>query len=409
LQSQPKTLRRHIVARELGIELPERFRLDPSPWHAVVSSRLGKNLIGRRTEIAWMRHAIEKANHRGDRSLIVRDTAAASWAERACELLGFDPVRLAIEDSKEPWQKMALPVDVCRDKLCIALADRIDAAYVRPGGTVYRLLRERIAQDTSPTVQVLLTQQENDATQQLIAAGAIGYWLGQPTRDESIARVDGSHLDLSSHVSGSDSPDARSLFEAPERWLIHSTRQRTGPWPGQSKTQFNDWLLLSPPVHEQPSPLETLNRIVHERRLVGSHRTTQSKEPVVCFTSLAIDTWLARRRYRSHLGRWDCEPYGVAINREAAMRLGISPVIYGDPAEVASIEEHDRWRFQATGSTFDWREEREWRARGIVDLKRFADDEVVVFVKEPGEVPLVINSPWPVISVHHSRQSLHRS
>lgn len=329
----------------------------------------------------------------GDRPLIVQDTAAHPWAQRACELLGAVPARLSLTATSPPWDFVHGSSNVCRDRLAIELADRVDVAFVRPKGTIMRLLCERLQRDRSPTIQILLTDAENQAARKLIAHGAIGYWVAidphpSPPRVPPVASP-----------PTASAATIHSLLHHPDRWLIHSTRARTGAWPGESAQQFNDWMLLSLPNHETPSPLETLVRMVRERRLVGSHRTTSTDRPVVCFSGLSIVDWLARRAFRPHLGRWDAEPYGIAIDREAARRLGIQPVIYGDQGELAGLEQAQRWRFQATGKTYDWTGEQEWRGRGLIDLTQFAPDEVVVFVQNAAERIAIVNCPWPVVHV----------
>jgi len=293
-----------------------------------------------------------------------------------------------------------MPLEIaswCRDELAIELADRIDATFVRSGGKIMRLLCDRLERDPALTVQVFVTSANDVAAKELIARGAIGYWLKFEHRAESL--LDEKALKTTSSSSNEDCVAAiNSLVEHPDQWLIHSTREQSGAWPGQSQQQFNDWLLLSEPSIDPSSPLETLRRIVHEKRLIGSHRTTSSSS-VVCFSALPIMHWLARRKFRPHLSRWDAEPYGVALSRSAATRLGVQSVIYGDKQTLASLDAIDRWRFQSVGTTYDWKSEQEWRGAGVIDLAQFATDEVIVFVKDTTEPTAVGKSPWPIVSV----------
>lgn len=398
--------RRIRIAQQLGIELPERFVLDDRPWHVVVSSRLGRNLIGRHADLAVLRRFIEQAVARNDQVAIVHGTASEPWCSRAAQLLQIEPVRLFCNDGSvaasktrhEPiWQPLQTPTSVCRDTVAIQLADRVDATFVRPGGTIFRLLEQRLASEPpglAPSVQVAVTSYNQTVAQDLIKRGAIGYW--SPIQTRAVRWMDeGDEATNPPHAT----KVLESLTQTPDRWLVHSTRGRSGPWPGQSLQQFYDWLLMSSPTIENSTPLDTLTHIIKQRRLIGSHQTTSCKTSVVCFSGLPLMQWLCRRAFRPHLGRWDAEPFGIAVRRDAAERLGCRPVIYGDQSTLATVSQSDRWRFQAAGKTFDWTSEHEWRCPSPVDLTDFAADEVAVFVQDPIHFSAVSESPWPVVAV----------
>ena len=123
-------------------------------------------------------------------------------------------------------------------------------------------------------------------------------------------------------------------------------------------------------------------RIVRGKRLIASATASDRRFPVVCFSSCSLESLLSQRTYRPHLHRWDYEPFGIAIRKDAAVRAGLRPAIYGQPAKRESLADHDRYRFQAIGNTFDWTREREWRSLGDVDLSRFDSNDVRVFVPE---------------------------
>jgi hypothetical protein len=218
-------------------------------------------------------------------------------------------------------------------------------------------------------------------------------------------------------------------LESPDDWLIHCTRGRSGPWPGQSEAQFRDWLLLSVPRPIDLSPLATLRRIVGQRHLIGGGATVRGGRPVVCFSAAPLVDVIARRTFRPHLGRWDAEPYGIAILCRAARCLGAEPVIYVDPDGKPQNRQDDgtsaeetrppvaadfrgpaeaeeppaAWRLQPCGQTFDWTVEREWRMPGEIDLRQLGPDEAIVFVARREEVARLDASPWPVVSIETLR------
>ena len=171
-------------------------------------------------------------------------------------------------------------------------------------------------------------------------------------------------------------------------WLIHCTRECSGPWPGQTERQHRDELLLGAAMmtsNQKRSALESLCRIVRKRRLVGSALASDRSWPVVCFSEQPLAGLLSQRRYRSHMHRWDYEPYGVAIRKSAAMAAGFQPVVYGSGKDRAKLSMSERYRFQSVGKTYDWTQEREWRCAGDVDLDQFDPKDVRLFVRDKSE------------------------
>src|SRR5690606_34536153 len=106
---------------------------------------------------------------------------------------------------------------------------------------------------------------------ELLAAGAVGYCCqaaAEPSNAPGLCTEEPCVA-----TAAVDPAVLASLIYAPQRWLIHCTRAPQGPWPGQSEQQFRDGLLLSPPQVAEPTPLTTLQRIVMQRKLVGTSRT----------------------------------------------------------------------------------------------------------------------------------------
>ena len=125
--------------------------------------------------------------------------------------------------------------------------------------------------------------------------------------------------------------------------------------------------------------LDTLYRLLRNRRILASAVATSKSYPVVCFSERALLDMLAMRCYRPHLGRWDYEPFGVAIEKSTAIELGAKSVIYGQPSDRKRLSMPDRFRFHPVGTTYDWRTEQEWRFPKTVNLDEIPQESLRVF------------------------------
>ena len=125
---------------------------------------------------------------------------------------------------------------------------------------------------------------------------------------------------------------------------------------------------------------------------------------MVCFTAVPLSELPQLRSFRSHLARWDFEPYGICIRREWLESRDCLPVRYGDDSLWASLDLQDRPYFQVqtstcrqSGRTIDWSVEREWRHVGDVELEELPANAGLVFVPTREEAEqLVTISRWPV-------------
>ena len=189
-------------------------------------------------------------------------------------------------------------------------------------------------------------------------------------------------------------------------YLLHWTRVRFGPWPDQSELGYLDDLLLGSPCADH-SALATLSRIVATRRIIASSLWVRGKQSVVSFTGRQLGELGAMRVYRPHLGRWDFEPYGIAIRKERLLALNTRPVVYGDESTWQQLAAAKRPYFQMSGtaklprqSPIDWTVEDEWRHIGDVDLSTFTKEEALVFVPTIEEARHMARlSKWPVVVV----------
>lgn len=87
---------------------------------------------------------------------------------------------------------------------------------------------------------------------------------------------------------------------------------------------------------------------------------------------------------------WNFEPYGVAIRKEAASRIGIRPVIYGYDDDYELLANPDRPYFQSRGrKDVDWSMEREWRHIGDLDLSKIPPEDLIFLIWRKGEADLL--------------------
>lgn len=376
-------------------------------WYAVVSSRLGRPVEKRRRWFELLRRVIERTIADDAALTIVEGTAAEPWVSRAAQLYGAATVRICVDDPAE------------RDRALVQLADHVYALHVRRGGRIEELLAERIRDDPA-SVRVAIGSDPRDAGANLLAAGAVGWWLAGDSAGDGPGDQRFPDRDVVSDGYRSSLPTSEPRFSAATSpspgdgesplgtgaWLIHCTRGRSGRWPWQSEQQWRDEVLLGGDEGGYLGPAEVLQRIVRDRVLRGCALVT-SAGPVVCFSAVPLAELLSRRIFRSHLGRWDYEPYGIAIRRDVVQRLGGMPVVYAESWDSSGLTDDQRWRFQACGTTFDWRREEEWRVPGSVDLRRIAADEALLFVGDRlTGLRLAAISPWPVSLVENGSPSL---
>ena len=392
-------------------------RPDRSPA-AVVSSRLGRALDRRPEWFAALACACRDAG--GDRTgmLSVAGTTTARFLPRCADLFGLELFACRVTTSwtafrtsvlarpdpaESPGLVLSPPADPesassgfepVRDLLTLALAGRATVLSLRPGGNLDRLLRGRLAESRRGTVR--------------LAVG--GGLVPEPLAGELI-RLGAGHWSPPRHVASSASP-ARSRTSAPildaaglvdRDDLLHCTRAANAPWPGQSESDYFDELILGRPEADR-SALATLLKIVAGQRLVAATRPVAGGPTAVSFTDVALADLPRLRVFRPHRGRWDFEPYGLAIRRQWLIERGARPVRYTDDPLVDSPDSAERaWSQPARSrgpAAIDWTVEREWRHPGDLCLEELPADAGLVFVPSRAEAERVAAvSRWGVVVV----------
>lgn len=124
--------------------------------------------------------------------------------------------------------------------------------------------------------------------------------------------------------------------------------------------------------------LDNLAAILSAGTIRASARMIRTKRPAICFFDASFEYLArvlappARRRY---------EPFGIAVSKRYAFKMGARPVIYLPWKEAsAMLPQAELWRVVALDldrrPAVDWTFEREWRMAG--DLRFGARDAVVL-------------------------------
>jgi len=166
--------------------------------------------------------------------------------------------------------------------------------------------------------------------------------------------------------------------------LIHWTRGAYGPWPGETDADY--FAALTEAESGNPRDgLATLERIVTSGVLRGEGRMIRESVPVISFSSLNPKEAIMRIMYRSTLGHWNYEPYGIGLPRSVLESLGTRQVIYGGKKVYNKLSSELKPYYQFASDRNDWRQESEWRLTGDLDLASLSN-EVTLLVPSKVEM-----------------------
>jgi hypothetical protein len=116
---------------------------------------------------------------------------------------------------------------------------------------------------------------------------------------------------------------------------------------------------------------DNLLTILDQRAVRAASRMVRGRQPVVCLFDAALGelrSLLSRRNRRRY------EPFGIAVNKRYAFKMGARPVIYLPWAEAQKVVAcEELWRVVTIDMErtppIDWSFEREWRLAGDFPLE----------------------------------------
>jgi hypothetical protein len=444
LWSQPPQNAKHDLYRSLGSRLywetkPAHF---PASWTAVVSSHTGRNHAIDPYWMAALHDSMRMVHRSGGAILQSHSSSAGSQILFAASRLKipFIELRVPVEtESVLEWliqriessmQSLQSPtasaaihvspllVDTASDeaenlplvdRALVMLPDQVHAIRLRRNGKIAKLLTDRLktASADEPHVHVTICSQQtesNEAAKQLMAVGAVGRYC-----DVEAASVLKGQSTIQSLLTARDclAPIIPChQWPTTQQWpfLTHCTRSRATNWPDQSPEQFSDEWLLSEGI-EQFGPIASLIRILTTQRLIATTHLKRSDQETVCFSEVPLSELLARRRFRSHLGRWDWEPFGICIHRDYLRTRGAREVLYLPSERYKELDDAEKAFFQTMSRDEQeminkWQSEKEWRVVGDVRLNAIPAESAFIFVPSESHARLVAPiSRWPIAVV----------
>ncbi len=425
--------------------LPLEMEFPRKPWCIIEMSR-GSQPFERDVELRIaLDAAIREAARRQATILLFEGSNLENWIEFGATEHGVRLWRMhvaSINESPHQWMERlrSLKPGICsispplqrsevekridipwRDEVAFALADQVRVLDLRPQGALAQLVRQRLANERSalgdsfvtasrtatPSTWLRITERSRELIQNdLMHEGGIGWLFEQPpvngdmwhTEQEPMG-TNAKIMTWQSWLERESTPDAHD----DEAYLVHCTRDAEQCWPDESREAWQRRIYWSRDARFN-DPCESLLRIVSTKRLIGTSKTTRGATPVVCFSAAPLNQLLSRRTYRTHLRRWDYEPYGIGIRRTWLEGRGGKPVTYGDRETWQAMPQSERPWFQDRGTTFDWTQECEWRCVREVDLGALGPYDGFVFVPGPRDAERIARAgcAWPILIMDES-------
>ncbi len=282
------------------------------PFAAILNSRQGGILLG---ADGWIEGTIDAVRALSQKGVTILSSVGTqswgflAWAVGHCDgrqiivyplFRGEDPEEwvegalfdygLARERTGFAFYKTDCPASrpkqawLQRDETVIRLADEIYPISIRRGGNLDSMMRR-----------------EKAAKARINNAFSVDY---RPRRREN-ARL----------------PSADALRRRFREWdcLTHWTHTFVTPWPEESYDDFYRAIVESKDVYPR-SAFATLEHILECGKIRGAARNLGGALPNIAFNALSPSEAV---RQNSRKGKYPFEPYGIAIEREAAMKLGV--------------------------------------------------------------------------------------
>lgn len=330
----------------------------------------------------------------------IRKIVCASVPEPEKQTVSVSPpLNSVASDNEQPVQ----------DSVSIGIADRVYCLSIREGGRLSSILTQKIEntkESATPSVFVFLDTPDTRSSdykyhQGWLDRGAIGWWVPEDSDGSSSRRcLDDVQSNMLPFIQIT-CPYHLLARNNQEDFLVHCTRAGSGHLPDESTSTFHRRAWIEGKTSR--TAIETLEEICSTGKLLGSSALIRTSDTAVSFSAVPLDELLRRRTFRSHLGRWDWEPYGIMIQRNTLEQLGARPVIYGTSSDFDDLDHLDKPFFQSAGNSGQWQSEKEWRLLSSLDLRSLPPNAVRVFAENARSARRIAKkSSWPVFWIENT-------
>lgn len=247
-------------------------------------------------------------------------------------------------------------LQIMRDHHIVDSAELIYPVSVRPGGNMEKLLEESRRR---------------------------GKIIDETFRTEYHLREDSLKIEIDTNSIERDT--MRRLVGH----LIHWTRGCHGPWPGETRFDYYDAVMICHNRYPR-SGLDTLKRILSEGKIRASSRHMRSDVLSVAFSSLTPMESLELMRWRARYREMTFEPYGIAVPEECAAQAGVRKVFYGNPEMYQYLDDDKKPYFQSLGTIGHWLPENEYRHIGDFEFENCPGNRIIAIVRncaDAAEIP----------------------
>jgi len=172
----------------------------------------------------------------------------------------------------------------------------------------------------------------------------------------------------------------RELYQVNESYIVHWTRTTHSPWPDERAIDYYTAILENDSYPR--SAFYTLSNMIRKRRIIASSRHMPGNIATVCFSGCSPHCFVPLMRWRSRYTEMSFEPYGIGIERNYALKIGIKPVVYYTKT---APHHHENWLCQSSGKQGDWQKEKEFRFLGDFDFHQIPNEKLICFCHTPDE------------------------
>jgi hypothetical protein len=154
-------------------------------------------------------------------------------------------------------------------------------------------------------------------------------------------------------------------------YLFHWTRNPRENWPDEKQFEY----YMSIIKNQRPrTAFDTLCNILDSNLIYSSSRHALKNCKIVSFTGASINQFFRLMKWRKRYNEMSYEPYGIGIDKDEALKMGFTKVIYCDQNKFLRLNVEEKKIFHSSGKKTNWSDENEYRFFGDLDLTQIPNE-----------------------------------